>query len=403
MRAPATFLLLLAYLAFVSLGLPDTVLGVAWPSLRGAFDLSQAGMSAVLVSQVSGYFLSGLVAGRLVGKLGVGGLLAGSSLLVALGLAGYAAAPAWALFFPWAAVIGLGSGAIDAGINGYAARHFPVRHLNWLHAFWSVGATAGPAIMTALIAGGAGWRAGYAVLSAALAAMTAAFFITRSSWNDPAAPPQPAPAGEDGQPPPHAPIADEPLAQVLRRGRVWLQIAIFFCYTGLEAGTGAWCFTVLREARGLSVEAAGALTTVFWGSLTAGRIAMGFVVDRVGADRLLRLATLGALAGATLFAAGGAVGGGAGLVVLGVCLAPLFPTLMARTPARLGAGATAHAVGFQVSAATLGSAVMPSVAGFLAQRIGLGAVGPWLALLALALLALHETLLKVTRVRVAEA
>ena len=145
MRRPSLWLLTLSFLAFISLGLPDTVLGVAWPSVRDRFGQSQSGMSLILTCGVSGYFLSGLLAGRLVRAMGVGALLAASSFFVAAGLVGYALAPRWWLFFPMASIIGLGSGAIDSGLNSYAARHFPVSHVNWLHASWSLGATAGPA------------------------------------------------------------------------------------------------------------------------------------------------------------------------------------------------------------------------------------------------------------------
>lgn len=386
MPRPAPLLLALSYLAFVSLGLPDTVLGVAWPSLRATFGLSQAALGEVLAASVGGYFVSGLVAGRLVGRLGVGGLLAGSSALVTLGLVGYASAPTWARFVPVGVAIGLGSGAIDAALNGYAARHFPVRHLNWLHACYSIGATAGPIAMTAALARAGSWRVGYVGLGAALGAMTLAFVATRRWWEDGSG--RPADAG--------ARARDPGTLGALRLGRVWLQIAVFFVYTGLEAGTGAWCFTVLREGRGAGLEAAGAWTSAYFGSIAAGRVVLGFVVDRVGPDRLLRLATLGAVAGATLFAVTGAPVGRLGLVLLGASLAPLYPTLMARTPARLGDHVTPHAVGFQVSAATLGAAVLPASLGVVAANAGVIAVGAGLVATALALLALHEALLAVT-------
>jgi fucose permease len=392
-RRPAPFLLALAYLAFISLGLPDTVLGVAWPFVRDGFGLPQSGLGLVLGCGVGGYFLSGLLAGRLVRALGLGSLLAGSSGLVALGQLGYAGAPRWIFFFPVAFGIGLGSGAIDSGLNGYAARHFPVRHVNWLHACWSIGATLGPALMTSVLASGASYRVGYAILALALAAMAAAFALTRGRWNDAGAPPAPAPDGLAAAPV-HEPVPGA--WAVLRRGRVWLQLAIFLAYTGAEAGTGAWCFTVLRDGRGLSVEAAGFWTTAFWASLTAGRVALGFVVDRVGPDRLLRAATLGAVAGALGFAALPGAAGRLGLVLLGFSLAPLFPTLIARTPARLGDAATHHAVGFQVSAATLGGALLPGGIGLLAARAGLGVVPPAIVGATLLLLVLHEALLRLT-------
>jgi len=383
-KAPLLSLLALAYLAFVSLGLPDTVIGVAWPSIRDRFGLSQAALGAALSVGVGGYALSSVLAGRLVARLGVGRLLSASCGLVAFGLVGYATAPRWAVFVPTAAVIGLGSGAIDASLNGWAAHHVPVRHMNWLHACWSLGATAGPAMMTVVLSRGAPYPVGYLILAAALGTMGLAFAVTRRAWDD-------------------GPTAGGPATRLagaweaLRSGRVQLQIALFFLYTGLEAGTGAWCFTVLREARGLDVESAGAWTAGYWGSLLAGRVVLGFAIDHIGPDRLLRAATASAVTGAALFAASGGLAGRLGLALLGASLAPIFPTLMSRTPDRVGAHLAHHAVGFQVGAATLGSASLPTLFGLLGASLGLPAIGAAVLGAASLLLVLHEALVASTR------
>src|SRR5688572_14826590 len=215
----STRLLLLAYLAFVSLGLPDTVLGVAWPSLRERFGLEPSAIGAVLVAGMVGYFLSGLCAGALMRALGVGGVLAASSGLVALALVGYALAPTWFSFFPIGLAMGLGSGAIDAGLNGYAARHFSVRHVNWLHAFWGIGASLGPMIMTAAIASGFGYRYGYASLALVLGVMASAFLLTRRRWDEP----------DQGRE--TAKLDKTNFGAAIRSGRVWLLMVTFFLYT----------------------------------------------------------------------------------------------------------------------------------------------------------------------------
>jgi fucose permease len=384
LKTPRFALLALSYLAFISLGLPDTVIGVAWPSIRDRFGVSQAGLGFVLSVGVAGYVISSVFAGRAVVALGVGRLLAASCALVALGLTGYALAPRWALFVPMAAVIGLGSGAIDAALNGWAARHIPTRHVNWLHACWGVGATAGPAMMTAVLSHGASYQLGYVLLACALGAMGLAFAATRRAWEDDAA------TGGGISLQSGAGVA-------LRSDRVRLQILLFFIYTGLESGTGQWCFTVLREGRGLDIEAAGAWTTAYWGSILAGRVVLGFVVDRIGPDRLLRITTLTAVAGATLFASADGLAGRLGLVVLGASLAPIFPTLMSRTPDRVGHHLAPHAVGFQVGAATLGSAAVPALFGLLGATAGLRTIGVAVAGVAFLLLILHETLIARTR------
>jgi len=387
-----TLVLLLSYLAFVSLGLPDTVLGVAWPSLRDGFGISPSAIGAVLGAGLLGYFCSGLVAGRLIGAIGVGGVLCSSSALVALALAAYALAPSWPTFFPVGALLGLGSGAIDAGLNAYAARHFSVRHVNWLHACWGIGASTGPLIMTTAIARGAGYRGGYAVLAGILAAMSLAFSYTRRLWSDGASPATPS----SGVPSPaQAPVVGAGAA--LRRGAVWLQLAAFFLYTGLESTTGQWCFTLLRERHQLGIEAAGSWTSAYWASLTVGRVVFGWFADRLGSERLLRWSSLGMLGGAALLAFGSGAVGRSGLLLLGLSLAPVFPTLMASTPARLGDAVARHAIGFQVSAATLGSTLLPSLTGVLVAGFGLTSA-PLLGLGAgLGFLAVHECLVAATR------
>jgi fucose permease len=391
--APRPALLALSYLAFVSLGLPDAVLGLAWPSIREAFALPQAALGAVLAVTASSYFLSGLLAGRLIRAAGIGALLAASTGFVTLGVAGYAAAPAFALFLAAACIIGFGSGAVDSGLNTYAAHHFGARHMTWLHAAYSTGAALGPVLMTALLTRGAGWRAGYAVIGGGLGVLAVAFIVMRRQWDagpgsaprTAEAPDAPTPAAVDGA----APLATA--WATLRRPPVWLQIAVFFFYSGVEVTAGQWSYTVLTEARGAGTVEAGAWVSLYWAGLLAGRVVLGFVVERVGAVRLLRFGTTGAIAGAILFAIPG-VPAGLGLAVLGFALAPIFPGLMAETPRRVGADAAAHAVGFQVSAATVGVAVIPSAAGLVGERLGLAAVAPLILGVAVLLAVSHEAL-----------
>lgn len=391
----STALLVLAYLAFISLGLPDALLGVAWPSLRDGFGLSQALLGVPLAITAIAYFISGMFAGRLMEGLGIGLLLAGSTALVAVGVLGFAGAPGFVFFLFLTPFVGFGSGAIDAALNTYAARNFSPKHMSWLHAAYAAGATTGPAIMTAVLSRGASWRAGYAVVGIALAAMAVAFIVSRRLWT--AAPPAPqvvldAP-GNVGP----MPLEESPLGgfSVLRSGRVWLQIGLFFFYTGLEAAAGQWSYTLLTEARGLDAPVAGSWVAAYWGGLLVGRLVLGFIVERMGQVRLLRLATVGALLTAVLFAIPGRAWGAAVLPLLSFSLASIYPGLMAETPRRVGARTAAHVVGFQVSAATLGLAVVPGVAGLVSARFGLEAIGLVIAGCAVMLLALHETLVAV--------
>jgi fucose permease len=391
----STTLLTLAYLAFISLGLPDAVLGVAWPSLRGGFDLPQALLGVLLAVTATAYFISGMLAGRLMQGLGIGSLLAGSTALVAIGVLGYSAAPAFALILLAAPLMGFGSGAIDAALNTYAARAFSPKHMSWLHAAYAAGAMAGPVVMTAVFSRGASWRVGYAVVGVTLAALMLAFVATRRLWEaGPSAPHvvMDAPGGVGPVPLDEPPVSG---LTALRSGRVWLQLAVFFFYTGIEVSAGQWSYTVLTEGRGVDGLAAGTWVAAYWGGLLVGRLVLGFAVERVGQVPMLRLATLGVLISAVLFAIPGLPLGAAALPLLSFSLASIYPGLMSETPRRVGARIAPHAVGFQVSAATLGVAVMPSVAGLMSERFGLAAIGWVIACGALVLVGLHERLVAI--------
>ncbi len=377
-------LLLLAYVAFVSLGLPDAVLGVAWPSIREAFALPQSGMGLVLAGIGTGYIIASFFTGRLLESMTIGALLAVSSGLVTLSLLGYAIAPVWAVFLFSSLFAGLGAGAIDAGLNAYGAAHFSVRHMNWLHASYSIGAMLGPIIMTLVLASRWSWRWGYAVVGAVMALMFLSFTLTRSSW-------QGAGLRKEGE-------AASPLStpQALRHPLVWLQMAAFFVYTGIEVTAGQWSFTLYTEGRGVEATEAGVFAGMYWASIAAGRIFLGFLIEWLGPDRLLRFCTVGAVLGSAAFAFAPVSLSVAGLALVGLSLAPVFPTLMSRTPSRLPGAYAAHAVGFQVSAGMLGIIFLPSLAGVLAARYGLASVGAVTLAAALALLALHEVLLRAT-------
>lgn len=347
-------LLALAFLAFVGLGLPDPLPGTLWPEVGQAYGLPNAALGLVLAGLSVGYILAGLLAGRLIFALGIGGVLAASVAATALAAIGHALAPPFPVFVMLAMLAGLGGGAVDAALNAYSATHFSPRHLNWLHACWGVGATLGPAAAAGLLAAGAGWQAGYAAVAVLLTALAAAFVATRRRW--------------DGSPAPEAPRSGAVAA--LRHPIVRLQMAIFFIYTGLEAGAGQWAATVLA-ARGASAAEGAAAATLFWAGLALARIAMGFVVDRIGPDRLLRLAMPAMVGAAALYVAG--IADMVALALLSAMLAPVYPTVMARTPARLGPLAV-QAIGFQVASAMAGVAILPGLMGIAADLAGPSAV-----------------------------
>lgn len=379
-------LLVTAYLGFISLGLPDTLIGVAWPSVRDFFGRQQSDISWIFFGAGASYFVSGLLTGKLLKSLGIGLLLGGSSLLVAASALGYAVAPAWILFAACALLHGLGSGAIDAGLNHYVANHFSPRHMNWLHACYGIGATLGPLIMTSMLVSLGSWRAGYAAVGTLLLLLTGLFFYTRKLWDTPS--PTTSTSSESD--------AAVSMLDALKHGGVWLHVLLFFIYTGLEVTVGQWSFTVMTEARGLSKETAGMWVTIYWASITIGRVGFGFIIEWLGIHLLLRLSMLGAVIGTGLFAANLPFSSGA-LSLVGLGLASIYPCLMTRTPQRLGKAFAAHAIGFQVSAAMVGAALLPSICGWLAQSQGLEAVTLATVAMASALLLIHEAVLRFDR------
>jgi fucose permease len=386
---PDALLIVLAYVGFVSLGLPDAVIGIAWPTVRETFSLGQAALGMLLVASGLGYFVTSFFSGRMTHQLGIGPLLAGSTGLVAIAMFGFAVAPAWALFVACAAVHGLGSGGIDAGLNGYAAHHLSARHMNWLHACYCFGAMLGPLLMTAVLTSGRHYSTGYLLVGALMFCLSVMFLVTRPRWGQASA--FPDIAGPRISP-----------TEILRHSTVLLQIAVFFVYTGLEIAISQWSFTVLTESRGVDPASAGIAVGAYWASIGVGRIVFGLVADRVGIDRLLRFCLLAAAAGAALFAlplpSGAAF---CGLILAGVGLAPVFPCLMTRTPQRLGPLLSIHAVGFQVGAAMIGAAIIPATLGLLAGQNNLQAVPIGIVCVAAVLWLLHEWLLRLPHIEVA--
>ena len=384
-RRASKLLLPIAFLAFVSIGLPDAVLGVAWPSIRHTFGLPVSQLGALLMSAMIGYLASCFWGGTLVHRLGVGRLLLASSIAVGITAAGYALAPAWWTIVALGLLGGLGAGAIDTGLNVYAAKHFSSRVMNWMHACYGVGASLGPVMMTSILVAGLSWRWGYATVATLLGVMAVLFAITLRLWEDNG-------NADDANAPEKPPPV--PMAAVLRRPMVWMHTALFFVYAGVEATTGQWAFTLLTEGRGMSPTLAGTAVAIYWASLTTGRIFFGLLDGRVAPDAVLRLATLICPpAVALLWLNFSPLVNVVALALIGFGCAPIFPLLISRTPPRLSEAHAGHAIGFQVAAAYLGIAGIPALTGVLARRHGLEIIVPITFVSAVAVLVLHEAVM----------
>ena len=372
----------IALLAFVCLGLPDGVLGVAWPSMRHTFDLPLSQLGALLTAATTGYLLSSAGSGPMLTRLGIGRLLLASSAVMVVSLASYALAPSWPVVIVGGLLAGLGGGAIDAGVNVFAASSCSPRRTAWLHACYGIGAMLGPVLMTAVLTTGGSWRWGYALVAAAVAAMAVVFATTVDRW------PRAAPAD--------APSAAAPgLGAALRQPRVLLHVALFFLYTGLEITAAQWTYTLFTEGRGVPPAVAGLWASGYWASLTVGRVAIAAMARSAATDITLRTSlALAPVAALVIWLGDSRVAAPVGVIALGFALAPVYPLLVAATPRRLGAAYATHAIGVQVAAAYLGAATVPGIAGVLARDFGLEVVGPVLTGTALGVLALHELVLR---------
>ncbi|MGC4748629.1 MFS transporter [Micromonospora sp. DT201] len=391
---PRATLLLLAYLAFVSLGLPDGLLGVAWPSIRSDFGVPTEAVGWVLTAGTVGYLTSSVLAGFTLARVGVGALLAGSTVLASLALTGYSVSPVLAVLVGCALLLGLGSGAVDSGLNAYAAGTFGARHMNWLHAFFGLGVAIGPLIMTGVLSAGLAWRWGYGIVAAAQLVLAAAFVLTVRAWHRGAPTSTEAgaavgtgPTSADGA----APGVRVPIRDTLRLPAVWSGLLAFALYVAIEVSAGLWAFLLLTEGRGLSAAVAGGCVSAYWGSLFVGRVVQGVVAERLGAGLVLRVSLAGMAVGAALIAVPGpAVLAVLGLVVVGFAAAPVFPLLTLTTAERVGAAHADRAIGLQIGASGLGAAFVPAGLGVLIGNTSVQVLGSALLVLALALVALHE-------------
>jgi fucose permease len=279
------------------------------------------------------------------------------------------------------ALSGLGAGAIDAGLNTFAAIHFSPRLVNWLHACYGIGASSGPILMTRVLNMPRPWQWGYGIVGLGQLLLAASFVLTRRWWpavhSTPVAASGPLPSSWS----------------TLRLAVVWLSSAIFFVYTGLEAAAGTWAYSLFTEARGISTMTAGMWVSVYWGALTVGRLLAGIVLHIMSVQRLLRLCLLHLVLGAALLWLNlTSTCSFLGLALMGLSCAPIFPCLIATTPQRLGAAHTANGVGWQIAAAVLGQSLLPSLLGIVARHSSLEMVGPALLGMACGLLVLYEIL-----------
>jgi fucose permease len=368
-------LVVLVFAAFVSIGLPDAIFGTAWPSMRREFSMGNAAVGYLNIPGALVYIASSATLGTLLRRLGVARLLSISTILVAIGLTIYASAPSFWVIIPAVMLISVGSGAIDAALNLFAAERLPTRYMSWLHAFYGIGALIGPFIMAIVFSLGHSWRWGYAVIAMALWIMAAVFMLTHSHWQADAR----ASANSEMEPALSG-------RQVLRMPRVRLSMVMFAMGAICESLASLWIASLLLQRFGVSESQASIGAGVYWAGLTAARVMVPVLWPQATPFRVQRGSTYLLIAAAAMMIPAWLPSAWLGIALLGLAAASLFPAAMSITSIRFGKAISTHAVGYQISASTAMFAIMPTISGWIADRTSMAAIPVIILLAGLALL-----------------
>ena len=376
-----TLLLAVIYLVFISLGLPDSLLGSGWPAMRLVFDQPLSAAGAVSMIITGGTICSSLLSERLTARFSTRGVTVASVFLSAAALFGFSVSTRFWMLCLWAVPYGLAAGCIDSAINNYVALHYRSRHMSWLHCFWGVGTVISPCVMSWALTR-SGWQLGYRTVALLQLAIGAVLVLTLTVWNVHRGGENSARAG-----------------QVLGiRGALKIKGAPtlfvgFFAYCGAEGTSILWASSYLAGVRGFSAERAAASAAVLYVGITVGRFVSGFIVDRVGDRGMIRLGTGLIFAALAVLAlpGGGEPGALLGFGLLGLGNAPVYPAIIHATPQNFGAENSQEIIGMQMASAYVGSTLLPPLFGLIANRAGLGWMPLFLALLVLLMIGMLET------------
>ena len=383
-----TLLLAIIYMAFISLGLPDGLLGAAWPVMQGGLSVpeSYAGIVSMIIS--AGTILSSLLSDKLTRRLGAGLVTALSVLLTAAALTGFALSREFVWLCVCAVPYGLGAGAVDAALNNYVALHYSGRHMSWLHCFWGVGAAIGPYVMSLAIGTRHGWPLGYGAIAAVQVALTALLFISLPMWKKRAATTH---EGTEGY---EAPIG---LREAVSIRGVKAVLLAFFGYCALESTAGLWAASYLVDHRGVEEQSAAAFALLFYLGITIGRFLNGFATDRFGDKTMIRVGLSVQAVGLALILTPTVPTALAGLVMLGLGCAPVYPCIIHATPTHFGRENSHAIVGIQMASAYCGATFMPPVFGLVAQHVNIALFPVYMALFLLLMVTMTERVNRVCK------
>lgn len=381
-----SLLLGIIYLSFISLGLPDSLLGAAWPVIHAEIGAPLSASGFVFMIIAVGTIVSSLLSDRLTRRLGAGRVTAISVAMTCAALFGFSFSRSYAMLCLWAIPYGLGAGGVDAALNNYVALHYASRHMSWLHCMWGVGATVGPVIMGAVLTAGHSWNAGYRSIGLIQLVLTAILFLSLPLWR--AADGGAAESGRGGA---------LSLREIVSLRGVKAVMLCFFCYCAVEQTVGLWASSYLVTARGVDPVTAAKCGSLFFLGITAGRAVSGFLTFKLGDREMVRLG-LGIIALGILLVLL-PVGNGAalaGLILIGLGCAPVYPSLIHSTPAHFGAERSQAIIGVQMASAYTGTSLMPPLFGALAARTSIRFFPLYLLVLLVLMILSHERLIHST-------
>jgi len=348
------------------------MLGSAWPVMQGelALPLSGAGLISMIIS--SGTILSSFLSGRLIKRFGTGKLTLASVLMTAVALLGFSVSKNYGLICLIAVPLGLGAGAVDAALNNFVALHYAAKHMNWLHCFWGIGATAGPIIMSLMLLRTGVWQNGYRVVAGIQFLLVLVLFLALPLWRSFQA------AHEEGRK-----DAVPPTQKLWQIGGLKAALFGFFCYCALETTAGLWGATYLVQEKGVPKETAAGWIAIYYLGITLGRLINGFLSTRWSSKSLIRVGQGLIATGVILLlvAPGGALNL-SGFICIGMGCAPIFPSMLHETPQRFGIENSSRLMGIQMAFAYIGTTLVPPVVGLAAGAVGMGLYPIFLLLLA---------------------
>lgn len=389
-------LLIIIYLAFISLGLPDALLGSAWPTMYREFSVPVSYAGGISMIIAAGTIISSLQSDRLTKRFGTGKVTAVSVGMTAAALFGFSVSHSYAALCLWAVPYGLGAGSVDASLNNYVALHYASRHMSWLHCMWGIGASLGPYIMGYVLEGGQSWNAGYLCIAVLQIVLTAVLLFSLPLWKNRNADRAAQTDGESDDRPLSLHQDDKPLTlhQIINIPGAREIMITFFCYCALEQTAGLWASSYLVLHRGLSAETAAGFASLFYIGITVGRALGGFLTMKFNDTQMIRLGQGFIILGiALLLLPFGSAGALAGLVIVGLGCAPIYPSVIHSTPEHFGADKSQAVIGVQMASAYIGTCLMPPVFGFLANHISVSLFPFFLLAILILMVVMHEKML----------